>query len=160
MVRQVYVPKPVRIIITKPVSPVIPAQTELSLVEECFHLACHLEPEVAPVDVYAFARCGTFDNAPTVSVGGVNPIVQAKFKPVHPVLLVTFPETRKKHFPQIGFAVAVGILGIKDFRCCANEYTLAPCHDSSREIEFGEKHGRTVIFAIQVSILQEPYHAS
>ena len=40
MERQVYVPKPIRVVVTKPVAPVVPVQTELSLVEKGFHFTC------------------------------------------------------------------------------------------------------------------------
>ena len=74
--RQVDVPKPIWIVVAEPVSPVVPVQTELGLVEQGLHLARDLEAKVAAIDVHDFARGGALDHSSTVAICGVNPIVQ------------------------------------------------------------------------------------
>ena len=73
------------------------------------------------------------------------------------MLLVALSETGEERLAHVGFAVAVGVFGIKDLRRSADDHAVAPWHDASRKIHSFQKDSRFVVAAIAISIFQKPH---
>ncbi len=57
------------------------------------------------------------------------------------MLLVAFDKADEESFADIGFSVAVSVLGIEDFRGCTDDYSFAPRDDAVRKIEAVQEDG-------------------
>src|SRR6266446_1610071 len=56
------------------------------------------------------------DLATAVAICAVEPVIQAVLEPVRAMLLIAFNETCEERLANVRFAVAIGVLGVKDFR--------------------------------------------
>src|ERR1051326_8257300 len=94
------------------------------------------------------------DSAAAVAVGAVEPVVEAVIEAVDPMLLVAFAKTGEKSHPFVRFAIAVGVLRIKDFWRGADDDALAPGDYAGGEVQSFEKHGGLVVDAILIGVFQ------
>ena len=107
-------PQPGGIVVAEPISPIVSVPSELRLA------FLGLEPslvgtktKITSADVDLFLCHRNFSAA--ISVRAVNPIVQSVIKTVQAMLLIAFAKSAEKSFAQIRFAIAVGVLGVKNF---------------------------------------------
>src|SRR5207245_6248623 len=111
-------------VVAKPVAPIVAMQAILRLARHGLEPAfIGTKSEIVAAEAHgkfgAFVRRGRragraprSDFAPAVTVGAIEPIVQAVFEPVHPMLLIALMEASKQRFAPIGLAIAIGIFRV------------------------------------------------
>ena len=109
------VPHRIRVVAAEPVAPVVSTASELRLpglgIDEP---GVRLDSEIPAADVDRLAGFRRADCSTAVSVGTVDPVVQAPGKSVDPVLLVAFDEALEQHVAAVGATVTVGVLGVEN----------------------------------------------
>ena len=87
-------------------------------------------------------------------------IVQPPVKSVDAKLLVAFVESREQCLANVRFAVAVGVLGVEQYRCGCHQHAFSPRHHSGGKRKAVEKDGRFVIAAVAVAVGHQPHAAA
>ena len=114
----------VAVVAAEPVVPVVAVAAELR------RPVCGSDVRVGPdAKIPAagphLARSCELDLAAAVAVGAVKPVVQAPDQAVDAMLLIAFLEAAVQDLALVGPAVAVGVLGVKNFRRTRDEHALA-----------------------------------
>src|SRR5207244_1753137 len=101
------------------------------------------ETEVLPRKLYGFQRRIDFtaNSAAAVAVCPVNPAVQPIIETVCQMLRIPARESGKEHLAHIGFTVAVGVFGIKNFWRRRDYHSFAPGNNAARVGETVQKNG-------------------
>ena len=78
--------------------------------------------------------------AAAVAIGAIEPVIEAILEAIGAMLLIAFNEAREKRFTNVRFAVAIGVLGVKNFGRSADDDSFSPRNDSIRKIQAIEEH--------------------
>ena len=144
-----------RVAAPEPVSPIVTCCGELCLAGAGVNQALgRPDPKVAAVDAGGVACKEGTDLSAAVTIGAVDPVVEAPQQRVHPVLLVAEAEAGIELLCSVGLAIPIGIFGVDDVRCGGDEYTLVPGVYPVGEIEPLEEDSRLVVAAVGIGVLK------
>src|SRR6267154_1969985 len=97
------------------------------------------------------------DFASAAAISRINPIVQPVLKAVDPMLLVPLAKSGEKEFAHIGLPIAIGVLGIKNVGCRADQHASGPRQYPIRKPQSLKKDCGLVIATITVGVLQDAH---
>ena len=106
------------------------------------------------MDVDLLARPERRDGAAAISVGAVDPVVQAPTQPVDAVLRIALDETAIEHFAPIRLAISVGVFRVQDVGRTCDQHAVAPWHHTQGMIEIVDKDLGSIILPVAVLVLQ------
>src|SRR5687767_7631261 len=110
-------PEPVRIVISKPIAPIIAPPSKLGLAFDSFNFArVGMKAEIMPLDVDRFSRGDRFDAATAVPIGRVNPAIESVFEPIHPMLLIALSKAAEQNLFDVRGSVPIAVLRINNVR--------------------------------------------
>src|SRR5205807_2229827 len=141
----------------EPVAPVVARPAELGLAADRLDQALvRLDAKVAAANTHRCAGLDRFDRAARIAVGAVQPVIEAPDEAVDAMLLIALLEAGEQDDLLVRLAVAVGVLGIKDFGSAGDNDALAPGSDAGRIAEVVEEDGGLVIGTVaRPGFLQE-----
>src|SRR5215212_5645971 len=104
-------PAPGRVVVAEPIAPIVPMPAKLRLsLDQLEGRVIGPKAKIMATEIHGFlARRGVehsgdgVNRSPTISVGGIDPVVEAVLKPVDSMLLVAFPKALEKRYTMIGF---------------------------------------------------------
>ncbi len=85
----------------------------------------------------------------------MNPIVQAPAKGVDAKLGVAFLEAFVEDFFHFGFAIAVGVFGVKNLRRGGDDHAVAPGDDAVGHVDAIHEEGGLVVFAVAIGVCKK-----
>ena len=143
------VPKGVRVIATKPISPVVAAPAILRIADEQLDAAfIRLDAEIPPPHVHRALGFGRGDFPAALPVRQMHPTVERPFQTVREMLLVARRQTAKQHRRPIRPPVAVGILQKQHIRHRGHQHAVAPRQHRSRRLQSISEQRRPVVMPV------------
>ena len=157
LIVQCTMPTRLQVSSAKPVPPVIAASPILCHTRLCFQFSrLGTNAKVPRVNIDLSTALDRRDDPAVVAVGPVDPVVQAPPQCIDLMLRIRHDKTVVEHFLSIGSSVPVGIFRVQDIGRTRDQHATLPGHDPGREIQSLQKHGRPVIPAVPVGVLQKP----
>ncbi len=121
------VPDGIAVVATEPVAPIVPVASALGSAGKWFVLSGNrIDTQVQPANIDFVARLLRQDDAASIAVRDVQPVIEAPGKPVDAMLLVGTGEAGIPRFALVRFPVAIGVFGVKNFRRGSDEDALVP----------------------------------
>src|ERR1051326_178542 len=162
-------PEPDTIVVAEPIAPIVAVPAILGLA--CLGFKCAsvwAKAEVAAVnlDGSSLLRFRPADNTngvhftAAVAISAVEPVIQTVIEAIHAMLLVAFSETGEQHFFYIGFAVAISVFRIKDFRRGADDDPFAPGNYSVWKVQAIEEDRGFIVDAVIIRIFEKAHNAA
>ena len=147
-------PKPGGVVIAEPVAKIISSAVELRLGGDRFDLAgVRSNAEVAAGDIDSSPGFLRFDETAAITIGNMDPAVQAPFKTVDTVLLVSGLEAGEEDLSFVGATIAIRVFGVEDIRGGGDEDPVSPGHDPGGEGDVIKEDRGSFVAAVAVVIL-------
>ena len=158
--RQPVVPAGGGVIIAEPVAEVVPPLAALRGAGFQAKLAGQrMKPEVVAAERDSRARLHADHVAAAVSVGAVQPAVEAPAEAVHKVLRVACLESGEPGLTDVTAAIAVVVAGVEDVGHAGNEHAPLPAGQSGDVLKAIEKERALLVASVAIGVLEDPHAA-
>ena len=116
-----------------------------------------IETEITAAEIMDFAGADIAHLAAAVAVATVIPAIQTPAEAVEEVLRVSLGEAVEQDRPAVRLAVAIGVLGIKDFGHAGDDHAILPARQASGVGKVVEEDRDLIVDAIATGGLEDFY---
>src|SRR5262249_25621439 len=145
----------IAVVVAKPIAPIVAAAAILRYPGLCIDQALvGSNAQIAAAEIDRLTRLDRLYPAAALSIGAVDPIVQAPYQAVDAMLLVAFEKPSVQGDALVSFAGAFGVFRIEDLRSAGHERALAPGHYTGGKPDAVEKHRGLGVLAVAVCVFE------